>query len=142
MWLSKSNKQSPRATRWSSLKWKKQPPEMFYKTFLKNFAIFSGKHLCWSLFLIKLFSWEYCEIFKNTFLKNISKHLLLKWAKTKKKTQGSFVLLFIFLHSFCGSPVMSFLLQPILSAGSDVDSEYYSLNTSSPYHFRFFKGCL
>ena len=30
--------------------------EVFYikKNFLKNFAIFTGKHLCWSLFLIKL----------------------------------------------------------------------------------------
>ena len=37
----------------------KQPPEVFYKKvvlkkLLKNFAIFIGKHLCWSLFLIKL----------------------------------------------------------------------------------------
>ena len=45
---------------------------------LKNFAIFTGKHLCWSLFLIKLqafrqetaakvFSWECCDIFKSSF---------------------------------------------------------------------------
>ena len=34
---------------------KKQPPEVFYKNaILKNFAIFTGKHLFWSLFLIKL----------------------------------------------------------------------------------------
>ena len=33
----------------------KQPPEVFYKkAVFKNFAIFTGKHLCWSLFLIKL----------------------------------------------------------------------------------------
>ena len=33
----------------------KQPPEMFYeKAVLKNFVIFTGKHLCWSLFLLKL----------------------------------------------------------------------------------------
>ena len=33
----------------------KQPPEVFYKeAVLKNFAIFTAKHLCWSLFLIKL----------------------------------------------------------------------------------------
>ena len=41
---------------------------------LKDFTIFTGKHLCWSLFLIKLqlyeketltqlFSSEYCKIF-------------------------------------------------------------------------------
>ena len=45
--------------------------------FLKNLAIFTGKHLCWSLFLIKLhlqicylthaFSCEICEIVKKTF---------------------------------------------------------------------------
>ena len=30
----------------------KQPPETFYKkTGFKNFAIFTGKHLYWSLFL-------------------------------------------------------------------------------------------
>ena len=34
---------------------KKQPPEVFYKkSVLKNVLIFTGKHLCWSLFLIKL----------------------------------------------------------------------------------------
>ena len=43
---------------------------------LKNFAILTGKHLCWSLFLIEhfikkrlqhQFSCQYCEIFKNRF---------------------------------------------------------------------------
>ena len=42
----------------------------------KNFVNFAGKHLCWSLFLIKLqtfsalqtFSFEICEVFKNTYL--------------------------------------------------------------------------
>ena len=55
------------------------------KWFLKNFAILTGKHLCWSLFLIKLklqafrpatllkrdsntdVSCEYCEMFKNIY---------------------------------------------------------------------------
>ena len=52
-------------------------------TVLKIFAIFTGKHLCCSLFLIKLqafrhaiyeketvtqvLTYEYCEIFKNTY---------------------------------------------------------------------------
>ena len=49
---------------------------MFFKIgALKNFA--KVKHLCWSLFLIKikkkeaptqLFSWEHCKIVKNSFL--------------------------------------------------------------------------
>ena len=49
---------------------------MFFKiVVLKNFANFTGKHLCWSLFLIKLqahrqvFSCEICEICKNIFFK-------------------------------------------------------------------------
>ena len=34
---------------------KKQPPDMSCeKSALKNFAKFTGKHMCWSLFLIKL----------------------------------------------------------------------------------------
>ena len=34
---------------------RKQPPEVFYKkAILKNFVIFTGKHLCWSLFFNKL----------------------------------------------------------------------------------------
>ena len=58
------------------------------KVVLKNFAVFTRKHLYWSLFLIKLqafwpatlskwtptqtFSCEYCEIFKSTYFE---KHL-------------------------------------------------------------------
>ena len=52
--------------------------QMLFKIgILKNYAIFIGKHLCWSLFLLKrlfqketptkVFSCEYCKIFKNTF---------------------------------------------------------------------------
>ena len=45
--------------------------DVIEKVVIKNFAIFTGKHLCWSLFLketpIKVFSCEYCEIFKNTY---------------------------------------------------------------------------
>ena len=63
----------------------KQPPETFYKNaVLKNFAIFTGKHLCWSFFFNKVaglqgnnfikketptqaFSCEYCKNFKKSF---------------------------------------------------------------------------
>ena len=57
--------------------------------FLKNFAIFKGNHLCWSLYLIKLqvfrpaalliqvFSYEYCEILKTPVLKISCVRLLL-----------------------------------------------------------------
>ena len=57
--------------------------------FLKYFAILTGNHLCWSLFLIKLqvfshatlliqvFSYEYCKILKTSILKIICVWLLL-----------------------------------------------------------------
>ena len=69
------------ATATTCKKWiQKQPLEGFYKkAIFKNFAIFTGKHLCWSLFLInfikkrlqltQVFSWEYCKNFKNTYYK-------------------------------------------------------------------------
>ena len=38
----------------SNERFQKQPPEVLYKkAVLKYFAIFAGKHLCWSLFLVK-----------------------------------------------------------------------------------------
>ena len=60
--------------------------QMFFKKgALKSFAIFTGKCLCWSLFLIKLqaynfikkeiptqeFSYEYCKIFKKVLYKTL-----------------------------------------------------------------------
>ena len=55
---------------------------------LKNFVVFTGKHLCWSPFrpatLLKkesptqVFSCEYCEIFKNSFLIEQVRWLLLQ----------------------------------------------------------------
>ena len=40
--------------------------QMFFKTSVfKNFAIFAGKHLCWSLFLIKLQNWGLVFSLKN-----------------------------------------------------------------------------
>ena len=41
--------------------------DVLQKRFLKNFENFTGKHLCWSLFLIKLQVCESYEILKNTF---------------------------------------------------------------------------
>ena len=37
------------------MKLTEQPPKVFYKkAVFKNFAVFTGKYLCWGLFLIKL----------------------------------------------------------------------------------------
>ena len=48
--------------------------QLFFKmAVLKHLAIFTGKHLRWNLLLIneastQVFSCEYCEIFKSSFL--------------------------------------------------------------------------
>ena len=55
----------------SVLNLQKQSPEVFYeRAVFKNFAIFTGRHLCWSSFLIKLQAWI-------PILKNIYEWLLL-----------------------------------------------------------------
>ena len=44
----------------------KQPPDVFYeKGILKNFANFTGKHLCWSLFLINLQAFRPATLWKR-----------------------------------------------------------------------------
>ena len=69
----------------SGLILKETPPVLFCKknVFLKNFAIFTGKHLCWSHFLTKLQGWKPAIFLKrdsNTGvflwkLRNFSEHL-------------------------------------------------------------------
>ena len=59
---------------------------MFYKTaILKNFLIFTGKHLCWGLLFIKVATFrsltvlkrdfntdgEYCKIYKNIYFEEL-----------------------------------------------------------------------
>ena len=42
----------------------KQPAEVFYKKAApKNFTIFTGNHLCWRLFLIKLQAYSFKKIY-------------------------------------------------------------------------------
>ena len=88
--------------------------QMFFKLVaLKDFAIFTGKHLCWSLFLIKLQAWRpatllkrdsdtgaFCEICE--ILKNIWELLLLF------SIQHSYLLIFkkpCALTPFCWTPI-------------------------------------
>ena len=83
--------------------------QIFFKIgVLKNFTIFTGKQLCWSLFLVKLQGWrpmtllkrdsntdvfsEYCKIFKNSFF---IEHLL--WLPPN----DSLNMIFRKLKSFC-----------------------------------------
>ena len=77
---------------------------------LENFVIFTGNHLCGSLFLIKLqfwrlttllipvFSYEYCEILKQLFWRSLCVRLLL----TRHKNS----ICFLFLKKF---PSLRFL---------------------------------
>ena len=72
---------------------------MFFKIgVFWNFTVFTGKHLCWSLFLIRLHAWrptvllkrctsagfflEYYKIFKNCFFVEYPWWLLLAIVKT------------------------------------------------------------
>ena len=51
--------------------------QMFFKIdFLNNFVIFTGKYLCWSLFLIKLTPTTLKRLQHRCFLVNISKFLI------------------------------------------------------------------
>ena len=55
---------------WWELYWKykSSSSHMFHKIgILKNFANFTGKHLCWSLFLIKLLTLRPATLLKNDF---------------------------------------------------------------------------
>ena len=70
-------KQSSKARQYTTC-WSSHRRRSVKKGVLKNSAIFTGKHLCWSPFFIKLktvtptkvFSCEYCEVFKNTYFEN------------------------------------------------------------------------
>ena len=86
----------------AALKIQKQPPQVFSeKVVLKNFTNFIEKHLCWSLFLIKLqafrpttvlkktpmqvLSCEICGIFKNTYFEEYLRTTASKDIETLRK---------------------------------------------------------
>ena len=63
----------------------KQPPVKFCKkAVLKNFAIFTGKHLCWRLFSIQ----NIPKFFRAPILKNICERLLLKMFMKLRKVKN------------------------------------------------------
>ena len=60
---------------------------MFFKIGAREkFAIFTGKHLCWSLLLIKLqaFSCGYCEVLGTVFFKTILARNFIKLERKEK----------------------------------------------------------
>ena len=91
---------------------------------LKNFAIFTGKHNRWSLFIIKMqayraatllkenptqmLSCEYCEIFGAPILKNICEWLLLNnlipWFNNINQEQAKNVSLFLLYFDYSTPP--------------------------------------
>ena len=80
----------------------KQPPKVFYnKSFFKNFAISTGKHLSWSLFLIKTCNFIKKRLQHRCFSwisRNLQQHIL--W---KTFANGCFRMLYIWsISSFLG----------------------------------------
>ena len=61
--------------------------QMFFKIgVLRNFAMFTGKHLCWSLFLIKLQAWRPASLFERDSNTGFSEELF------KQATSGGLAL--------------------------------------------------
>ena len=89
----------------------------FLKIVLKNFTIFTGKHLCWSLFLIKLQVWrpatlskealtqvfpcKYCEIFKSTYFQE---HL-------RTTASNNIIVFFVKVHFWSISLIICYVLK-------------------------------
>ena len=80
--------------------------QMFFKVaVLKNFAIFTGKHLCWSLFLIKYPAFRATTLLKGGFPANIAKFLRttfyresLRWLLLNVLEKGCLLLC---IHKLC-----------------------------------------
>ena len=76
----------------------KQPPEVFFKkSVLKNFSIFTGKHLCCSLFLIKMQAWS--RNFKEHLLSRASANGFWKVYYKNIRTMFWFISFWHFQHS-------------------------------------------
>ena len=63
----------------------KQPPEVFYKAaLLKDFVTFTGKYMCWSLFLIQnIARFLRASIFEEHMQMAASKYVWMKLIKTE-----------------------------------------------------------
>ena len=94
--------------------------QMFFKTrVLKNFSVFTGKHLCWRLILIKLQALNACNFIKKRLtyrcfrvdvlkllrtatLKNICQQLLLyRPIAEKNKDRNKINLMFNYVLEYC-----------------------------------------
>ena len=103
----------------------KQPPQLFKKAGFKNFAIFTGKHLRWSLPLIKLQAFRSATLLKSgsntglpvniaNVLKKICKHLF--WRRSANgffwTLVGQTISLKTFLNVYLGAILLKFLSTP------------------------------
>ena len=65
-WLRRGRLADPQYRTVTLSNWQKHAPEVFYKKHvLKNFAIITGKHLCWSLSFINLLTFTPLTLFKR-----------------------------------------------------------------------------
>ena len=98
--------------------------------FIKNFAKFTGKHMCQSLCfnkvvsialkkqtLVQVFSCEFCKIFKNSFLKN-SVQLLLVECKYNNNTK---MIRRNIKHNYALPHIIHFSQQMLLFIAVEVD---------------------
>ena len=91
----------------------------------KNSAIFSGKHMCWGLFLIKLLAWtfatllkryskkdvfhQYCEIFtKFLFWRALTNGFYIIIASSERLDQGRIVIWSSYISSYWSMSVDDF----------------------------------
>ena len=72
---------------------------MFFKKAIKNFAIFIGKHLCWSQETpTQVLSCEYYENFKNTYFEEYLRTAASIAKNENDATQMPVTLSFVFTH--------------------------------------------
>ena len=128
---------------------------------LKNFAVLTEKHLCWSLFLIKLqawrhatllnetptqvFSWEYCEIFKNIYFEehlqtaapDILVNSILQRDSVKICDRNNLLVFeYHFFHKFSSNLSKVYCLRLLFSCSSRIHTLYCGCHTrkSCSYH--------
>ena len=78
----------------------KQLSEVFYKiNVFKNFAKFTGKQLCWSLFLIKLKAWRPASLLKRWFQRRCFPMSFAKFLMSVLKNICERRLLLVFIFS-------------------------------------------
>ena len=92
----------------------KQPPKVFYnKSFFKNFAISTGKHLSWSLFLIKACNFIKKRLQHRCFSVNIAKssttHIVKNICKRLLQNVVYMINFFLFGDNWCKLSVLLFL---------------------------------